>query len=526
MRKFSLLNLAWATALHLLAATAAWAANIETLLMPGDVIEGHAEYEQECTRCHDRFSKATQNSLCLDCHEEVAADLDARTGYHGRTEKIRKVKCKTCHTEHIGRDANVVPLDKDRFDHRNTDFPLRGAHLKVRCDACHDAKKLYREAPSRCVDCHEEHDPHQKQLGDDCKECHQPKTWRQTDFDHAVTEFPLRYKHEELACGSCHPNDRYEGTPTDCYSCHALNDNHGGDYGKRCDTCHTPKEWESSIFDHDRDTEFALKHGHRDLRCSACHEGELYGREDRDDACFSCHENDDAHGGRHGQECNECHSPRDWTDVDYDHDKESDFPLLGKHADLQCRHCHKGRIADDEMKTDCYACHRGDDVHAGQEGERCDSCHNEEGWGVRVAFEHDLTRFPLIGQHSAAPCEECHLTATFKDAPLDCSACHEGDDSHEGRLGEECEQCHNPNGWSLWQFNHNDQSDFALDGAHEDLECHACHTVPGEKPSKNARQCSACHWQDDSHDGRFGLNCDRCHTTEAFTPATLLPGLN
>ncbi len=510
-------------ALYLLAATGAWAAAIETLLMPGELIEGHAEYEQECTNCHERFSKSTQNRLCLDCHEEVAKDVKARTGYHGRTDKIRDVKCKTCHTDHIGRDANVVPLDQDRFNHRATDFPLKGAHLKVRCDACHDTDKLYREAPGRCVGCHEKHDSHQGRLGDDCQECHQAKAWLRTDFDHAVTEFPLRDKHDELACSSCHPNDRFEGTPLDCYSCHALNDTHGGDYGKRCETCHTPKEWESSIFNHDRDTEFALKHGHRDVRCGACHEGELYDQ-DRDDACFSCHENDDAHRSRYGEGCDKCHSSRGWTSTNYDHAEESDFALLGKHGDLQCRSCHKGRIDEDELKTECYACHRNDDVHAGQEGEQCDACHDEEGWGNRVAFEHDLTRFPLIGQHSAAPCEECHLSTAFKDAPLDCRSCHEGDDEHKRRLGRECAQCHNPNGWSLWQFDHETRTDFALDGAHEDLQCHACHTKPGDrdKPVASSGQCSSCHWQDDTHDGRFGLNCDRCHTTEAFKPATLL----
>lgn len=523
MRGPFLFHLAWVATLHLLVATSTWAINLETLIMPGDLIEGHAEYEEDCTECHERFSKEAQSRLCRDCHEEVTADVEAGKGYHGLSAEVRDKECRTCHTDHKGRLANVVPLDKERFNHKATDFPLRGAHIKVECDACHEPKKLYREAPSQCIECHEDHDPHKGRLGEECNECHQAKSWKQPEFDHAATDFPLLQKHEELACASCHPNQRYEGTPTECYSCHALNDVHEADYGKRCDRCHTPKDWDSSLFDHDRDTEFALKDGHSEVSCGACHEGELYDQE-RDDDCFACHRNDDTHDNRHGEECDKCHSPVGWTRAKFDHKKDTDFPLRGKHEDLQCRTCHKGKVENEELEVECYACHRGDDIHAGQQGEQCDSCHEEKGWGNRVAFEHDLTRFPLIGLHSTAPCEECHLTATFKDAPITCISCHEHDDEHKQKLGDECAQCHNPNGWSLWRFDHNEQTDFNLDGEHEDLACHACHTMPADKPAARSRQCNACHWQDDSHDGRFGLNCTRCHDTEGFKPATLVPG--
>lgn len=522
MRNLYLVLLAWT--IVLLVATPAGAVNIETLVMPGELIEGHAKYEQECDQCHQRFRKASQSKLCLDCHEKVAADVDARKGYHGRHERIRKVECKICHTDHKGRKADVVPLDVQRFDHGITDFPLKGAHLKAGCDGCHEPTSLYREAPSQCVDCHKEQDAHKKRLGEACHECHQPGSWTRTEFDHAITDFPLWHKHAELTCSSCHPNQRYEGTPTDCYSCHALNDFHRGDYGTRCDRCHTPREWESSIFEHARDTDFVLKHGHLKVACGGCHDGKLYGQK-RDKTCFACHRNEDVHSGHNGRKCNECHSPRGWTRVSFDHKKDTDFALLGKHADLNCRACHKGEAEDDKPSSDCYACHRGDDVHQGQEGKRCDSCHDAQGWGRGVFFEHDMTRFPLIGLHGVVPCEECHLAATFKDAPLDCGSCHEADDVHERRLAKECADCHNPNGWKLWQFDHNTETDFKLDGEHEKLHCDACHTVPIEKLGAQSRQCSTCHWKDDRHDGRFGLNCARCHTTEVFKPAGLIQRL-
>ena len=51
------------------------AQDIETLLMPGDVIEGHADVEAECSSCHKSFDKKAQRGLCMDCHEVVADDV-------------------------------------------------------------------------------------------------------------------------------------------------------------------------------------------------------------------------------------------------------------------------------------------------------------------------------------------------------------------------------------------------------------------------------------------------------------------
>ena len=45
-------------------------AQIETLVMPGDVIEGHAEVEAECSSCHEAFKRSKQRALCMDCHED------------------------------------------------------------------------------------------------------------------------------------------------------------------------------------------------------------------------------------------------------------------------------------------------------------------------------------------------------------------------------------------------------------------------------------------------------------------------
>jgi hypothetical protein len=53
-----------------------------------------------------------------------------------------------------------------RFNHdRDTKFPLRAAHAKVRCDACHTGD-LYRDKlQTACVSCHRKDDRHDGQLG-------------------------------------------------------------------------------------------------------------------------------------------------------------------------------------------------------------------------------------------------------------------------------------------------------------------------------------------------------------------------
>ena len=155
-------------------------------------------------------------------------------------------------------------------------------------------------------------------------------------------------------------------------------------------------------------------------------------------------------------------------------------------------------------------------MHQGQQGSQCEKCHNEESWKGKVRFDHDLTKFPLIGLHAVTPCEECHAQATYKDTPTACVKCHETKDVHKRTLGTACETCHNPNDWRLWRFDHNRQTKFTLDGAHADLSCAACHTQPLQTAEKLPSDCVSCHRDDDVHNGSFGPLCGRCHNTKSF----------
>jgi predicted CXXCH cytochrome family protein len=73
----------------------------------------------------------------------------------------------------------------------------------------------------------------------------------------------------------------------------------------------------------------------------------------------------------------------DWKAWEFDHDKQTDFELTGKHKGIQCTACHREPVsfekgAEMDMPNDCLGCHREDDAHDGEFGRRCQRCHNTE----------------------------------------------------------------------------------------------------------------------------------------------------
>ena len=235
--------------------------------------------------------------------------------------------------------------------------------------------------------------------------------------------------------------------------------------------------------------------------------------------CVGCHSAEDSHQGRNGEKCGDCHNSTDWQEVDFDHGEQTGFSLRGRHSRLSCDTCHTGNLSD-ELPDTCAECHETDDPHDGEFG-KCETCHNEKTWHD-VVFNHDFTQFPLIGFHRAEACEACHESSLFSDASEVCEDCHSEDDYHKGSLGTDCGLCHNPNGWNRWLFDHNTQTSFLLDGAHEGLECKSCHIPGAAQAAELESVCVSCHRQDDSHKGRFGSDCGRCHTTSSFHDVSLL----
>ncbi len=512
------------------------AQTIEKVLMPGEVIAGHAKYETQCDKCHQPFNKAAQTRLCLDCHKEVASDVTTRIRLHGRLEDKT---CRVCHTDHKGRAATIAPLDTKTFDHGESDFKLVAAHREVKCEACHLPKKKYRQAPRQCNGCHAKDDAekgHKGHLGAKCDDCHTQERWTVARFDHEKTKFSLLGgKHAAVACAKCHVDKTYQSTPRTCNGCHRKDDQergHKGRYGAKCESCHNDKGWKESTFNHDVDTRYALKDKHRPVRCAACHlpdrPGTVY-QEKLSTQCVACHKGDDqrqGHRGELGEKCESCHTERGWKSASFDHDKTK-FPLRDKHSDLKCERCHEGGVAGAKAKIrverTCIACHRADDEkkgHRGELGEKCDTCHNARGW-KETRFDHDTSKFRLLDKHRSVKCDACHLGGVAGPAAnirveQTCFACHRPDDEkkgHKGRYGEKCETCHSARGWTIVDFDHDRDTRYRLKGAHARAKCDTCH-LPNLGAIYKTRldtACAACHRKDDKHEGQMSAKCESCH---------------
>jgi len=96
---------------------------------------------------------------CTTCHE------DKHQGRFGQN-------CLQCHSTSEWKGAK---LDKARFDHSKTHYPLVGAHREVACEKCHRAgadgiPRYTGIAFSKCSDCHS--DPHKGEFKQGCESCH------------------------------------------------------------------------------------------------------------------------------------------------------------------------------------------------------------------------------------------------------------------------------------------------------------------------------------------------------------------
>mgnify|MGYP001817084254 FL=1 len=488
-------------------------AQIETLVMPGDVIEGHADIESECGNCHEAFERSKQRALCLDCHDEINADIDAKTGFHGRDRSAKRRACANCHTDHEGREADIVGLVESEFDHDITDFHLAGKHREAQCNDCHEPEKKHREAPSDCLACHQPDNVHGETMGTQCGDCHSPSGWLDVEFDHDTTGFSLIGHHLDAECTACHADQTFRDTRTTCYGCHAEDDAHDGRSGQECGNCHSPTGWGDTSFDHARDTRFSLSGSHADLACGDCHSEDPFS-DQLNAACSGCHLEDDNHAGHFGDACDTCHISTTWSTVQFDHNTDTGHTLNGAHEPLECSACHVDPVFEVALQGDCMSCH--DDVHGGTQGTQCLDCHNEHSWQEDVFFDHDLTRFPLLGTHSNQECDACHDSHVFRDAPTDCIDCHSDDDPHADRFDDNCALCHNPVDWAEWRFDHNTQTDFVLEGAHSGVNCESCHRQSMGTHSRLGSRCADCHRSDDIHDGEFGFDCGRCHSADSF----------
>lgn len=458
---------------------------------------------------------------CEKCHTPTHKYRDAATDCNAchRKDDVHKSslgpKCADCHNESNWKEA--------KFDHDKTRFALTGKHVDTKCASCHKDKD-YKNTPKACVSCHRDDDNsakgHKGQFGEKCDTCHDAKAWKPATFNHdADTKYPLRFKHKAVKCASCHTAPLYKTkTSTECIACHQDDDKHKGSLGRECGACHTEKSWkEMAKFDHDK-TAFPLLGKHDDIKCDACHKSANYKEAPKE--CVACHRKDDKHEGTLGDKCGACHGEKDWktTTGRFDHAK-SKFPLTGGHAaaKVKCADCHRDIRSYRKTPSDCFSCHEKDDKHQKQLGRECAQCHVDRNWKTIVRFDHGLTRFPLLGAHFKVECKDCHTTPRFKDAKIECVACHLKADKHKNKLGPACEQCHNARSWKTWSFDHDKRTRYPLDGKHVGLACDLCHTRPAvDGKVVTSTQCVACHAKSDVHDGSYGRQCQQCHVSAGW----------
>ena len=217
---------------------------------------------------------------------------------------------------------------------------------------------------------------------------------RAQNFETAVMPGKVIEGHAKVEsdCRQCHIRFDRAAQPRLCLDCHkeVAGDVrtgagfHGRLRERDCRKCHTDHRGrearivllDEKQFDHAA-TDFSLAGKHAAARCASCHRPGAKHRTAPSD-CAACHRKEDAHQGRLGTACADCHHARDWKDARFDHAKTR-FPLLQRHVKVRCAACHADqRFAD--TPRDCLSCHRKDDTHKGQFGARCGSCHDAADW--------------------------------------------------------------------------------------------------------------------------------------------------
>ena len=220
------------------------------------------------------------------------------------------------------------------------------------------------------------------------------------------------------------------------------------------------------------------------------------------------------------------------------------------HAALgrQCRACHAALTGGKPMSVQCLDCHTDTQadlrdsttLHGGLDSARqCLACHTEHGGpaaslvraGAGVG-DHERFGFSLAAHRRTSAgtpfrCADCHGGGTFRFDTARCESCHREYQAkfvaaHVKAWGTGCLACHDgTDRFSRARFDH-DTTAFRLLGAHEPVDCTACHAgVQSLAGFRTAPvECVGCHRKDDEHKGRFGTDCKTCHTVKAWKPAT------
>jgi len=408
---------------------------------------------------------------------------------------------------------------------------------------------------------------------DKCETCHTANGWKivkiSSKFDHAKFGFPLKGEHASATCVSCHATLDFAKSSTQCASCHQ--DPHRGEMGVECARCHDAR----SFIDRGRMvrthslTRFPLTGSHLTVDCEGCHRPAAQGQMQfvgTSSECFACHKEQYATAPNHVQgnfstQCQTCHRPVTWNNVDgFDH-AAAGFPLTGRHAQ-SCDTCHNG-VYSNTSKA-CYSCHQNSTPGYASATPAhdptnfppslCESCHAEAArnhltWVTTGGgFDHAAVGFPLLGDHSTAvrQCEDCHH-GVYTNTSTACASCHTtttpgynnpgpGAPTHTAQYfpTSQCATCHASAAttFASWQggtFTTHPAA-FPLTNGHSGPVCEDCHSG---NYTTLVNDCYACHLNsnpgyataaDPPHSPtNFGITlaaCRACHNTVAWRPST------
>jgi len=514
---------------------------------------GYTGLDTTCTACHEDVHRSALGATCTTCHDVASwtatPGFDHDTTAYPLTDKHAEVKCDKCHLDarlapksdgkghlvpvykpvpfttcaschadpHNGglgprcadchTTAGFTVIDKNRFDHARTKYPLLGKHAAVPCAGCHkdfSTPALKKPAFATCASCHADAHKGTATLAGkpvDCASCHTVNGYLPSTFTataHASTKYPLEGKHVTVACAACHVRSTATTAAAQfgsskvvmrpafaqCTDCHA--DDHGGQLRARadkgqCSACHRVAGWTPSTFD-------SAAHARLKLPLDGRHQAV---------ACTSCHG-----GNRVGLPA----MPRTMT--------------LGKANFLFAL-----------PETECVACHA--DPHQGRfvaggaraQAAGCQACHGTRVFrpSTTTVSVHAAFGFPLEGAHRATACSACHQelartapaqkqstlllaggrfgTLTF-EAKRECAECHTSPHGtqFDGRQGG-CAACHTADAFQpAAKFDHNRDASFSLKGAHEQVPCAQCHVKDPASTDPNAlrfrplsAKCESCH---------------------------------
>jgi hypothetical protein len=477
-----------------------------------------------CAKCHSSMVFKNVSTHCSDCHADI---------------HMRKMgaNCENCHS------VKGWQVSTQQIQNHTNRFPLVGAHAMAECADCHKgaATGQFMGLSTACYSCHAqeaktapiEHTTFPKT----CDSCHSVDNWFGAKFDHlAVTGYALTGMHATLECTACHVNNKFAGTPSNCYACHQADFNQTTNPAHvpaglphDCGICHSTADWLNARFDHNAFTKFPLTGMHISVPCVRCHTNNNFANTPVD--CYSCHKadftsttNPNHVSSGFPTDCSICHSTSGWSPASFDHSKTG-FPLTGAHLTVACAQCHKNNNYT-TVPTACVGCHQADyngtnnPPHAASGfPTNCETCHSTSSWSGAV-FDHSKTPFPLTGAHLTVACNQCHVNNVFVGTPTDCYSCHKADytgttnpNHTSAGFPTTCATCHTTTSWAGATFNH---TWFPTNHGGANGVCATCHTNSADYSVFTCTNCHAKASTDQRHGGVKGyvynsVNCYACH---------------